>query len=86
MTYKINHGWLHGLVKPHFDSKGYKLLKDDMQFIEKCLSKIPTEAHRDVMVNYFSIWDAKVPEENSAESRPVNPRYEANTYLRSCCE
>lgn len=83
--YKVNHGWLYGAVKPHFESKGYKLLRDDMMFIEKCLSNIPTDKHRQVMRDYFVLWDTTIARSQNADCTPLNARYEANVYLRTCC-
>lgn len=80
--HKVNHGWLYGNVKPYFDKQGIKLLRDDMLFIEKCLSNIPTERHRIVMRDYFAIWNTNIRQKENYCSNGINPRYEANVYLQ----
>ena len=80
--HKVNHGWLYGNVRPYFDKKGFKLLKDDMLFIEKCLSNIPTDRHRLVMRDYLAIWNTTIAEKENGAKTALNPRYEANVFLR----
>ena len=80
---KVNHSWLYGVVKPHFDKKGFVLLRDDMLFIEKCLENIPQERHRFVLRDYLAIWDTNVAKNDNVDSTAVNPRFEANTFLRN---
>lgn len=82
-NYRVSYSWLHGVVKPYFFQQGINLLRDDMIFIEKCLGNIPPERHRLVMRDYLSIWNTKVAENKSAESTSINPRYEANVFLRN---
>ncbi len=79
--HKVNHGWLYGNVKPYFDQKGIRLLKDDMLFIEKCLSNIPADRHRFVMRDYLAIWNTTVAEKENGVKTGLNPRYEANVFL-----
>lgn len=81
--YCVNQGWLYGAVKPFLERNGIKLLKDDMKFIEKCLSNVPPEFHRKLMRDYFNLWNTKVALKNNGESSAINPRYEANVYLRN---
>lgn len=81
--HRVNHEWLHGTVKPYFEKAGIKLLKDDMLFIEGCLGKIPPERHRIVMRDYLTIWNATVEEKENMPKTGLNPRYEANVYLRN---
>lgn len=81
--HRVNHSWLYGSVKPYFDRKGFNLLKDDMQFIERCLNNIPPERHRLVMRDYLAIWNTTVAEKENAPKTSLNPRYEANVYLRN---
>ncbi len=81
--YRVNHGWLYGTVKTYFDKQGFKLLKDDMQFIERCLGNIPTERHRLVMRDYLAIWNTTIADKENGSLMALNPRYEANTYLRN---
>lgn len=81
--HKINHGWLYGNVKPYFAQRGIVLLRDDMLFIERCLNNIPQERHKSVMRDYYAIWNTHVADENKIDSTHVNPRYEANVYLRN---
>lgn len=81
--HSVNHGWLYGSVKPYFEHKGYKLLRDDMLFIEKCLSNIPAERHRIVMRDYLAIWNTTVADKENYAKTGLNPRYEANMYLRN---
>lgn len=81
--YRVNHSWLYGAVKPHFEKSGIKLLRDDMQFIEYCLGNVPPEFHRRVMKDYFTIWNTKVALKENASENGINPRYEANVYLRN---
>lgn len=78
--YKINQSWLYGNVKPYFAKQGIILLKDDMLFIEKCLGNVPPEFHRKLIRDYFNVWNAKV---SRKELNVLNPRYEANVYLRN---
>lgn len=80
--HKVNHGWLYGNVRPYFDQKGFKLLKDDMLFIEKCLNRIPTDRHRLVMRDYLAIWNTTIEEKENGSKTALNPRYEANVFLR----
>jgi hypothetical protein len=80
---KVNHGWLYGNVKPYFEQRGFKLLKDDMLFIERCLTQIPQERHRRVMRDYLVIWDATIRDKDNGVSIALNPRFEANVYLRN---
>ena len=84
--HKVNHSWLYGTVKPYFDQKGIKLLRDDMLFIEKCLSNIPQERHRFVMRDYLAIWNTTIADKENSSCMALNPRYEANTYLRNIAE
>lgn len=79
--YRVNHGWLYGNVKPYFDHKGIKLLRDDMLFIEKCLENIPTDRHRFVMRDYLAIWNTTITDKENGLESALNPRYEANVYL-----
>ncbi len=81
--HRVNHGWLYGNVKPYFDQKGIKLLRDDMLFIERCLGNIPTERHRLVMRDYLAIWNTTVADKENDSKTGLNPRYEANVYLRN---
>jgi hypothetical protein len=80
---QVNQSWLYGTVKPYFETQGIKLLRDDMAFIEKCLSRIPQERHRLIMRNYLAVWNTSVAEKENASSERVNARFEANTYLRN---
>lgn len=80
--YRVNQGWLYGSVRPYFEKKGYKLLRDDMIFIEKCLSNIPPERHRLVMRDYLSIWDSNLQGKNKVALRGSIGRFEANAFLR----
>ena len=84
--HKVNTGWLYGNVKPYFEQKGHKLLRDDLLFIEKCLSNIPQERHRRVMRDYLSIWDATVLVTEKSSKNGLNARYEENTYLRNLAD
>lgn len=79
--HRVNHSWLYGTVKTYFDKQGFNLLRDDMQFIERCLGNIPTERHRHVMRDYLAIWSATVADKDSGLKTALNPRYEANVYL-----
>lgn len=81
--HKVNHAWLYGNVKPYFAQKGIVLLRDDMLFIERCLNNIPQSRHKSVLRDYFAIWNTNIAIENIIDSERVNPRYEANTYLRN---
>ena len=81
--HRVNHSWLYGTVKTYFDQQGFKLLRDDMQFIERCLGNIPTERHRHVMRDYLAIWNTTIAEKESELKTGLNPRYEANVYLRN---
>jgi hypothetical protein len=81
--HRVNHGWLYGNVKPYFDQKGIRLLRDDMLFIERCLSNIPADRHRMVMRDYLAIWNTTIAEKKNGVSMALNPRYEANVYLRN---
>ena len=81
--HRVNHGWLYGNVKPYFDQKGINLLRDDMLFIEKCLSFIPSDRHRLVMRDYLAIWNTTIEEKENGLKSALNPRYEANVYLRN---
>lgn len=81
--YGVSHGWLYGNVKPYFEKQGIKLLKDDMLFIERCLSNVPPEFHRKLMKDYFTMWNAKISLKEMDAKNPINPRYEANVYLRN---
>jgi len=81
--YQVNHSWLYGAVKPHFESQGIKLLRDDMRFIEDCLGNVPPEFHRKLMKDYFVLWNTKIALKEKGVLNNVNPRYEANIYLRN---
>jgi len=81
--HKVNHPWLYGTIKPYFDKQGFKLLKDDMQFIERCLGNIPPERHRLVMRDYLAIWSTTIAGKDSSSKTWLNSRYEANVYLRN---
>jgi hypothetical protein len=80
--YRVNHSWLYGAVKPYFEIQGIKLIKDDMRFIEECLGNVPPEFHRKLMRDYFTIWNTKVALKESGALNAINPRAEANIYLR----
>lgn len=58
-------------------------MKDDLAFIEKCLSNIPPERHRYVMRDYLSMWNMTVEDDGSASNTKLNARFEANTFLRN---
>lgn len=79
----VNQGWLYGSVKTYFLKKGINLLRDDMLFIEKCLSNIPSDRHKLVMRDYLAIWSTTVKQKELSDSTKLNPRYEANVFLRS---
>jgi len=81
--HKVNHVWLYGTVRPYFDKQGFKLLKDDMLFIERCLNHIPPERHRHVMRDYLAIWNTTIGDKKNDAAIGLNPRFEANTYLRN---
>lgn len=81
--HRVQQSWLHTAVKPYFEKKGIKLLRDDLLFIEKCLVNIPQERHRYVMRDYLAIWSATIEGNNLNKENALNPRYEANVYLRS---
>ena len=81
--YGVNHSWLYGNVKPYFEKQGIKLLKDDMLFIERCLGNVPQEFHKKLIRDYFTIWNTKVAQSNNPLNKGINPRYEANVYLRN---
>jgi hypothetical protein len=81
--HKVSHAWLYGSVKPYFEKQGIKLLRDDMLFIEKCLSNIPQNRHRIVMRDYLAIWNTNIADKESDVKTGLNPRYEANMYLRN---
>ena len=81
--YRVNHSWLYGNVKPYFESNGIKLLRDDMLFIEKCLGNVPPEFHRKLMKDYFVLWNTKTALKENGSLNAINPRYEANVYLRN---
>ncbi len=81
--YPVNHSWLYGSVKPYLERNGIKLLKDDMKFIENCLGNVPPEFHRELMKDYFVMWNTKVALKENEPASAINPRYEANVYLRN---
>lgn len=81
--YQVNHSWLYGNVRPYFEKNGIKLLKDDMLFIERCLCNVPPDFHRKLMKDYFVLWNTKVALKEKDLLNALNPRYEANVYLRS---
>ena len=81
--YQVNHSWLYGSVKPHFERQGINLLRDDMLFIEKCLGTVPPEFHRKLMKDYFVLWNTKIALKENGSLNSINPRYEANVYLRN---
>lgn len=81
--HKVNMGWIHGVVKPYFASKGIVLLRDDILFIEKCLNRIPSDRHKSVMRGFYSVWYAKVLESKESGLEVINARFEANVYLRN---
>lgn len=58
-------------------------MKDDMQFIERCLGLIPPERHRLVMRDYLAIWNTTIADKENVAKTGLNPRYEANVYLRN---
>ncbi len=74
--------WLYGSVRPYFLKQGINLLRDDMLFIEKCLSNVPQERHKIVMREYFRLWN-DLP--NGIEEKLNTGRFEANCYLREVC-
>lgn len=81
--FTVNHSWLYGSVKPYFEKHGIKLLKDDMLFIERCLSNVPQERQKNVMRDYFNLFNAEGTDKEKDKKTGVNYRYEANCYLRS---
>jgi hypothetical protein len=81
--YSVNRSWLYGAVKPYFERKGIKLLKDDMLFIENCLSKVPNERHKKLISDYFQIWNASIAPKDCVEPVMVSSRFEANSFLRN---
>lgn len=83
--YRVDMSWLYGNVRPYFEQRGINLLKDDMLFIVNCLSNIPPDRHRFVMRDYLNIWNTKIAEKAKIDSKAINERYEANTYLRTVC-
>jgi len=84
--FKVKHSWLYGTVKPYFETQGIYLLRDDLQFIEKCLAKIPEDRHRLVMRDYFKIWRAENLLSFGVQPGAYSGRFEANSYLRNTCE
>ncbi len=79
--HKVSHTWLYGSVRPYFEKKGIKLLKDDMVFIEKWLANIPPYAQRFVMRDYLMMWLSVEQEKEKSSPIAVNGRFKANNYL-----
>lgn len=75
-------GWLYGSVRPYFLKQGINLLRDDMLFIENCLSKIHPDSHRMIMREYFRIWNDL---QKVGTEKLNTARFEANSYLREVC-
>ncbi len=76
---------VHSVLKPFLESKGIKILKDDLRFIEDQLSKIPQKAHKEILRNYTKIWLHEVKNnENALQSQNLARRI-ANKYLRETC-
>ena len=81
---KLN--WLTERFKPFAATKGAYVLKDDILFIEKYLSKMPENRHRRVMKAYLQEWlDGMASEPISVHTQNLG-RTKANLFLRDLIE
>jgi len=68
---------------PYCESRGIKLLKDDIRFIEKQLLKYPCELHRSILSDYLFEFElgSGFDENESLALRMNRGRFRANTWL-----
>lgn len=70
---------------PYAESLGVRLLKDDLKFIEKTLSKCPQNRHRSILSDYLLEYTKVLGFEIERRDGPAKhnkARYAANTWLR----
>lgn len=72
----------HREFKTFVKTKGYGLLRDDFNFIEKLLSNKPESIQREALRGYLTEWNAVVAGEIKNASKRSVARFKANTWLR----
>jgi len=54
-------GWFYRDFKTYAAKKGYKLLKDDIRFIERTIRDLPEWQQREACRRYCEEWDLGLP-------------------------
>lgn len=78
--------WLYTSFKAYAARENIQLLRDDMNFIETCLGKIPEHAHRKLMHQYIKIWQECVIDISDKIKAQNIGRFNANQFLREQSE
>jgi hypothetical protein len=63
-------------------SCGIELLRDDIKYLRAVTARMPTEARRDVLREYASIWVGEMKKCNHDAQRQNKGRRAANLWIR----
>jgi hypothetical protein len=77
--------WLRTSFAPYCERNNVHLLREDLQFIEEQLKKIPSDRHRRIMKSYFDEWCLGIGECENASQVMNEGRRRANLYLLEVC-
>lgn len=78
--------WLTETFKPYAATKGVRLLKDDILFIEKHIANMPQSCHKRVLRAYLQAWLNGEGEATNVANKENLGRKSANLFLRDLLE
>jgi hypothetical protein len=78
--------WFYKEFVTYAKQKNMTVLKDDYNFIEKCIRNMPQNEQRDVMRRYCTVWNAVVVGTENNVSKQNLGRFAANEFLRRYVE
>ena len=74
--------FLYDTFKPFCERNGIQLLSEDMRFIAKHLSYIPSSRHKVIMKQYYEEWKKGMESDCLPAARMNMGRKAANSFLR----
>lgn len=77
--------WLRTRYVEWTKNQGIELMKDDIDFIERTLSKIPKRLHKSIMRDYAIEWLKGIGEDDKASQNQNLGRRRASVWLREKC-
>lgn len=73
--------WFYTSFMEYAKKQGYAMLREDLRFIEKTLSLLPTHTRRPILYEYCQVWDRAMKKETDKNRAQSSGRRAANQFL-----